>query len=304
MFSLLKRMWLVAAIILFMDHSAPAHPKSSLLWKISGNGLLKPCYLYGTVHSFEKRAFRFAKLAEQYIAKCDVFGMEINMETMHAKGIFGLMKYIRMPKDTSLRMLLDTEEYAKVDLFFRDSLHFSLGMFNKIKPIFLIGIADAKSGMRDTSHSTHSIRFLDSYLMQRAEQHDKRIIGIETIEEQIKALDVISLKEQARMVLKMVQPDTAKQKVSVEDLVSIYISGDLDSIYRYYKKLPAAADIEFNAALITERNHRMADRIDSIAQDEPIFVAIGALHLPGEEGVISLLRKKGYDVTPIWKKEL
>ena len=95
--------------------------------------------------------------------------------------------------------------------------------------------------------------------------------------------------------------DTTKKEDSLEDLVDIYARGDLDAIYSFYKKEDLSNT--FNAALITDRNHRMADRIDSIMQKISLFTAVGALHLPGDEGVINLLRKKGYVLTPVWKKD-
>jgi uncharacterized protein YbaP (TraB family) len=269
-----------------------AHPKSSLLWKISGNGLKSPSYLYGTVHSFDERAFRFAKIAESYIAKCDAFGMEINMENLGGIDLFGMMKYITMPGDTTLQMLMTPQQYAKLDTFVRDSLHLSLAMFNKIKPMFLAGMGEELSMSHDSSE------FLDMYFMKKAKEHHKEIIGIETIEEQVRALDLIPLKEQAKMVLEMVEPDTTKAAPnSAEDLVDIYARGDLDAIYAFYKKEDLSNT--FNAALITDRNRRMAQRIDSIIHKKTLFTAIGALHLPGEEGVLNLLRKKGYTLEPI-----
>jgi uncharacterized protein YbaP (TraB family) len=290
-----KKVWLHVAIIFFISHSSIAHPKSSLLWKISGNGLKTPSYLYGTVHSSDSRAFGFAKIAESNIAKCEAFGMEINMNNLGEMNIFSMMKYLVMPGDTTLQMLMTPKQYEKLDKFVLDSMHFSLAMFNTIKPMFLLGMQE------EMSMSEDSTDFLDQYLMNKALDHKKEIIGIETVEEQIKALDLIPLKEQAKMMIEIIEPDTTKKEDSAEDLVDIYARGDLDAIYSFYKKEDLSNT--FNAALITDRNHRMADRIDSIMQKKSLFTAVGALHLPGDEGVINLLRKKGYTLTPLWKKE-
>ncbi len=290
-----KKVWLLAAIILFIGRSSSAHPKSSLLWQISGNGLKKSCYLYGTVHSADTRAFGFVKLDESFIAKCDAFGMEINMENLGDMNLMSMMKYLVMPGDTTLQMLMTPAQYEKLDKFVTDSMHFSLAMFNTIKPMFLLGMQEGMAMAED------STEFLDQYLMNKALDHKKEIIGIETIEEQIKALDLIPLKEQAKMIIDEIEPDTTKKEDSGEDLVDIYAKGDLDAIYTFYQKEDLSNT--FNAALITDRNHRMADRIDSIMQKKSLFTAVGALHLPGDEGLINLLRKKGYILTPLWKKE-
>jgi len=290
-----KRIWFLAAILFSINSSSFAHPKSSLLWEISGNGLKKSSYLYGTVHSFDQRAFRFEKFAESYIAQCDAFGMEINMDNLGDMDIFGMMKYLTMPGDTTLDMLLSAKQYAKLDTYVSDSMHLSLAMFKTIKPMFLMGMQEGMTLSEDSSD------FLDEYLMKKAKNGKKEIIGIETIEEQVKALDLIPLREQAKMVLEMIEPDTTKPEGSIDDLVDIYARGDLDAIYMFYKKEDLSNT--FNAALITDRNRRMADRIDSIMKKKTLFTAVGALHLPGDEGVINLLRKKGYTLTPIWKED-
>jgi uncharacterized protein len=125
------------------------------------------------------------------------------------------------------------------------------------------------------------------------------LIGIETIAEQLHAVDLIPLKEQAHMLLEeTVKPDSGG--MDMNDLLDVYKSGNLDSLYSMYRK--GELSNEFNKALITDRNHRMADRIDSIAHTKSIFVAIGALHLPGPEGVLNLLRGKGYQTTPLFNR--
>jgi len=279
----------------FANRITNAHPKSSLLWEISGNGLKAPSYIYGTVHSADTRAFHFVKLAETYIAKSDAFAMEINMDNLGEMNLFSMMKYLVMPGDTTLEMLMTHDQYAKLDKFVTDSLHLALAMFNTIKPMFLLGLEEGMSMSEDSS------TFLDQYLMQEAKSREKEIIGIETVEEQIRALDLIPLKKQAKMVLELVELDTTKKEGSLEDIVDIYFKGDLDALYSFYKKEDLSNT--FNAALITDRNHRMADRVDSIIHKKRLFTAVGALHLPGDEGVINLLRKKGYTLTPVWKKD-
>ena len=217
------------------------------------------------------------------------------MDNMADMNLFSMMQYIVMPGDTTLQMLMTASQYKMVDKFVTDSMHLSLAMFNTIKPMFLLGMQEGMSMAEDSTD------FLDQYFMKQAKKDGKEIIGIETIEEQIKALDLIPLKEQAKMMLEMVEPDTTKKESSPEDLVDIYARGDLDAIYNFYRKEDLSNT--FNAALITDRNHRMADRIDSIMHKKTLFTAVGALHLPGNEGVINLLRKKGYTLTPIWKED-
>lgn len=280
-------------IVLFFSCSTLFAQQNSLLWKISGNGLKTPSYIYGTIHSYDVRAFTFKLLAENYINETKSFGMEIKLDELNP---FSLLGKLQMPGDTTLRMLLPEEDYIKLDKILRDSFQIDLTMFGTIKPMFLVGLLEMPSGEVVESNTN----FLDEYLMNQAKKLNKEVIGIETVEEQLQAVDLIPLKEQAKMLVdELVNPDTTKEPL--QDLLDVYSVGNLDSLYSYYQH--GELSNNFNKVLVLDRNHRMADRIDSIARIKSIFVAVGALHLPGEEGVLNLLRKKGYDIIPVYRKK-
>lgn len=280
----------ICFVILFAS-ALHAQPRTSLLWKISGNGLKHPSYIYGTIHSYDKRAFTFDKLVSSYIKKCDVFGMEIKLDELDP---FSLIGQLQMPGDTTLGMLVADSDYKKLELVIRDSFHFELAMFSQIKPMFLMGLIETQQTDSDFAD------FLDEYLMKKAKTANKELIGIETVEEQLHAIDLVPLKEQAKMLIdETLRPDSSE--LDLGDLLDVYAKGDLDSLYGYYKH--GELSNTFNKALVIDRNHRMAERIDSIAHRKSIFVAVGALHLPGEEGVLNLLRKRGYEIMPVWRKK-
>ncbi len=290
-FAFIFFLFVFALTIPLSGHTISRQSKTtSLLWKISGKHLKKPCYLYGTVHSYDKRAFTFKSLIVPYIKQCEAFGMEIKLDELDP---FSLLGKLQMRGDTTLRMLITPENYGKLEQLMRDSFSVELSMFSSVKPMFLMGL------MQTTGDESDYSDFLDEFLMKRAKESHKELIGIETVAEQLNAIDIIPLQEQAKMLLdETLYPDTTAEPL--EDLLDIYKNGDLDSLYSFYNR--GELSNTFNKALILDRNHRMADRIDSIAQLKTIFVAVGALHLPGNEGVINLLRQKGYEVTPIWKK--
>ncbi|HET9136337.1 MAG TPA: TraB/GumN family protein [Candidatus Kapabacteria bacterium] len=282
----------IVLILLFISSTLFAQ-QNSLLWKISGHGLSSPSYIYGTIHSFDKRAFTFKLLAENYIKETKAFGMEIKLDELNP---FSLLGQLQMPGDTTIKMLLNESEYTKLEKILRDSFQIELTMFSTIKPMFLVGLLEMPSGEPVETNSD----FLDEYLMNQAKKLNKEVIGIETVEEQLHAVDLIPLKEQAKMLVdELVTPDSTHPPL--QDLLDVYSIGNLDSLYSYYQQ--GELSNTFNKALVLDRNHRMADRIDSIAKKKSIFVAVGALHLPGEEGVLNLLRKKGYDITPVYYKK-
>lgn len=266
----------------------------SLLWEISGNELAHPSYLYGTVHSFDSSAFRFLPVVAPKIAASDVFAMEMLLEA-ERQNFMELLQYVVMPGDTSLSMLLGSAEYERLSRYLTDSLDIPMMLLGNVKPFFIIGMM-----MGQSMTNADAARFLDDSLAQIATLAGKKVIGIETMQEQLGSIDRIPLHEQARMLMEEVDSAISSSSTNeMNELIDTYASGSLDSLYALYKDKELSNS--FQRALVTDRNHRMANRIAErlAGKNLRMFVAIGALHLPGEEGVINLLRKKGYSVTPI-----
>ena len=134
------------------------------------------------------------------------------MENLGDLDIFSMMKYITMPGDTTLQMLMTASQYKKLEQYAQDSMHTSLAMFNTMKPMFLLGMQEGAEMASDSAD------FLDQYFMKKAKAEHKEIIGIESIEEQVKALDLIPLKEQAKMLIDLIEPDTTKSESSIGDV--------------------------------------------------------------------------------------
>jgi len=117
---------------------------------------------------------------------------------------------------------------------------------------------------------------------------------LETLEEQMKALNTIPVDDQAKQLVQAIK-ETQKMKnnnKTMDELMKAYTEGDLTKLFQLSQKSDLKGDAQ--KALITQRNHNMADRIDAKIKNTSIFIAVGALHLPGEEGIIRLLEKKGY----------
>jgi len=264
----------------------------SLFWEIKGKGMSQPSYLYGTVHSFDSKAFRYVPQLASKIAASELFAMEMIID-MQSQNLKEVMQHAMMPGDTMISMLLAPEEYERLSRYMTDSVGLPMMLLGKVKPFFLMAM------MMEQSMTQDAARFLDDSLSQIAKLAKKKVIGIETMEEQLGAIDQIPLREQARMLMEEVDSAlTSSSANEMDELIAIYASGSLDSLQQLYQKKEFSNT--FQLALVTDRNHRMADRIATYLGDNVrMFVAVGALHLQGEEGVITLLRKKGYTVTPI-----
>ena len=124
----------------------------------------------------------------------------------------------------------------------------------------------------------------------------KKIIGIETVDEQLSALNSLSYQEQADLLVKEIH-SFEENKNEGTDLVRFYMEQNLDSLAS--NDADAQMPEKFYKALVIDRNVRMADRIAYFIKEQSTFIAVGALHLPKQEGVIELLRKKGFTVIAV-----
>lgn len=190
--------------------------------------------------------------------------------------------------------MIPEREYKLIDSLVENSTGVSLALFDNISPVFISAIVEADgSGLQK---STTGESFLDTYLSEKAAKKKKTVVGIETVDEQIGALNVLSYQEQADLLVDAVH-DLEKGADTGGDMVKYYLEQNLDSI----AEMDATADMppKLYRALVTDRNKRMAERIGDMAQKQSTFAAVGALHLPGNEGVITLLREKGYTVEAV-----
>src|SRR5512135_1843975 len=98
----MKRLVVILLLVLCAG-ATPAQQRTSLLWKISGNGLKRPSYIYGTIHSYDKRAFVFREMVASYMKRCDAFGMEIKLDDFVP---FPRLARFTLFPDTTLPMLI------------------------------------------------------------------------------------------------------------------------------------------------------------------------------------------------------
>ncbi len=256
----------------------------SLLWKITGKGLKKPSYLYGTIHIQDKRVFAFDDTVLNTLKSCEAYAMELNPEKIDGKE---LKQFMLMKKHT-LKDLLTPGEYNELDKFLQDKLGQSALLYNKTKPFFI------QSQLMQLSMPKDEEEALDMFFFKQAKDAGMAVYGIEKLKEQLAAVNKISLKDQAKMLMETVR-DTTNQ--NFEDLVKAYRNEDLNKLSELLKDTTLPGN--FEEAFLIKRNKVMAKRISKLIKKQPTFNAIGAAHLPGEHGVIELLRKKGYTVEPV-----
>ena len=282
-----------ALVLLLITTGAQAQYKS-LLWKISGNGLKDTSYLYGTMHTADNRIITMSQHARPSFDGCKAYAMEIDPDG--EKNMLGLLGKMMMPKGNSLQKMIPAKEYAYLDSICTSQLSYPLSMFDNMAPVLVMTIFEGVSMGLDQTATSGNTQVLDLYLHDEAKKAKKKIIGIESVSEQLSALSALSFQEQADMLTQEVDSFQVN-KNSGQEVLQYYLDQNLDSLAA--NDDDAKKPGKFYKVLVTDRNIRMADRIGEFIKKQPTFIAIGALHLPGDGGVIALLRKKGFTVEPV-----
>lgn len=280
-------------IFLLLFITAPALAQGtprSLLWKISGNGLDKPSFLFGTMHSRDSRAFVFGDTVLSALSSVSVVAGELDLTNASADAI-GMMNSMMLPDGQKLEDLYKKKDWALIETELKEEIGPMAVMAYRMKPFFVMAML-TEAGMEAGEE-----KVLDDHLLSTAKENGQRVIGIETMKEQMAAMDALPVKEQAALLLEHVKNDGFKTELN--EMIDAYAAQDLDAIMKISES-SGSMDRAMEKALITDRNERMTHRLDSMmTAGEDIFFAVGAAHLPGEKGLIELLRANGYSVDPV-----
>ena len=265
---------------------------NSLFWKIYGNNLKDTSFIYGTMHTQDERVFKFKDGVLNEFKKAKIYAMELNLDSINQAE---LMQGLVMDSSASLKTLLSKEEYLEVSTYFSDSLGVSLFFFDKIQPIYtaqMISIKELGSQKKEA---------LDMYFHSMAKNQNKKIIGLEKMEEQLNAFNSFPYELQAKELVKAVKEAGKFQSKELEKILELYVKEDLDSLLILTQQNSDEDSLYtkiINDVLLVSRNHNMTKRSEKYLKENSVFIAVGAAHLPGKKGIINLLRKKGYLVEP------
>jgi uncharacterized protein YbaP (TraB family) len=302
-------------------------PKS-LLWEITGNGLKRPSYLYGTIHLIPKDSFFITDATLERIAEADELVLEVPIGDMGIGDALKMMKYMTMPEGKSLKSLLSEADYAYLDSFM-NSLPTSGGLFsqtsmssiNTMQPTMALqqissaycpteeagdeeeNDIDEEDDSDIPSSSLMGMPMGDNvvyelYFTEKFEDTDRPVSGLETADDQMKILTSIPVEEQAAALMEAVRNPSS-------------LCGQLDALVTIYRQQDIQLMIEMSAddqsmgdhldSFLDQRNKNWIPQIHRKVQSgDCLFIAVGAAHLAGPNGVIHLLRKEGYILKPLY----
>lgn len=262
---------------------------TSLLWEVHGNGIKNKSYLYGTIHIKDKRVFELKPSVKRAFKKCKAFAGEV---ILSSDSMMMMAEYMLMPPGKQLSDMMSKEDYEKVLEKINEKFKELSFIANMIKPIYLGILLGYEEFPESMPYS------LDEQLQIEAESNKKKIFGLESIREQLETLNSMPMEDQIKTLIELVNNDDEKNQM-FDSLVQIYLSQNLDSLYSFVIQSEYLSK-EFNLVLLKNRNIKMTERIEAIIKKHGTFIAVGAAHLPGEYGLIDLLRSKGYVVKPVY----
>lgn len=271
--------------------TSPAN--NTLLWRITGNGLDKPSYLFGTMHLLCADDIALSDSLRSAIKTADNVYLELDMTNMFE--MLGAMQHMSMRGDTTLADLLTKEEFKKVKTYFeQNSTMLPFEMLQTYKPLLTASIiAEQQSASCD-----HMIS-MEQLIMEEAKSNDVDIKGLETMDFQLGIFDKIPYKVQAKQLYQMItHADDKTDENELTVLTNAYRKQELEKLEELTRKEDMGMK-DFTNLLLYERNADWAKKLQTIMQGKSLVVAVGAGHLPGQKGVINLLRKAGYKVEPV-----
>lgn len=275
---------------------------AQLLWKVTGNGLDAPSYIMGTHHLAPFSIMdSIAGLRQAMRETQQVYG-ELKMSELESPSTMQLMqKSMMIDSDTTLTTLFSPEDYATVNKFCKENMMMDLSMAPKLKPAYLLNNVVVMAYVKHVGKFNPQEQ-LDTFFQSQASKNGKKVDGLESPEFQFNLLfNGASLQRQAQLLMCTLH-NIDSEVENIKKLTDAYMRQDLRTMLEISEQrkgnqcdpLPGEED-----AMIFNRNKAWAEKLPAILKAAPTFVAVGALHLPGEKGLLNLLKKQGYTVEPV-----
>jgi uncharacterized protein YbaP (TraB family) len=297
-----KNVLLSFVLILFSASLfAKEYKTGTLLWKISGNDLKQPSYLLGTFHLKSADFLDSIPGARAALENSEQVIGEINTNTM-IENQMQMMSKMMMPADTTYHTLYSEEDYNFVSEQLTSLLGAGLEQLGVLKPAAVSVTVSVMSFVkRIPGFKPENI--LDLYVQKLALEKQKPILELETADDQIYALfNSSTLQRQADQLLcylKNVDQITAKE---IDKFIQDYDNGDLNALYSgsiNNKEDPCPSTPEELNVVLKARNDRWVQKLPALIWEKSSFIAVGAGHLAGEEGLLNQLELAGYTIEAV-----
>jgi uncharacterized protein len=261
------------------------------LWEVKGNGLTSASYLFGALKFIGEKEYTLPKEVAEKIKVCKIFAIEDQVDH-HAQH--ELNQALHFSKGQSLATQLTPEEYKKVHEFFLKEFGITKQAFDskysKIKPLAL-SILMTRLALKE------KVKFYDIELLTFAKKNRLSAFSLESIDREAQAINAYPIYNQVKALLHSID-NFETQKAEFKSMTEKYPQESLEEIFEY-----TLHPVENNPIFIEEfyfkRNQEWMPKIEKMMKENPSFISVGVSHLEGEKGLLTLLKAKGYTLTPI-----
>jgi hypothetical protein len=287
-----------ALLIISFITSCLIRTDAQLLYRVTGGNLTESSYLFGTHHLAPLSVMDSLPELSRAFANAKGVVCEIDMTGASSEVSVKMMPYMLAPKDSTLSKLLTTEEMERYSSLFSDfSGGLPLQTFDMFKPMFVASQFATMIVMRNMK-GYNPAEQIDTYFQMQAMDNDKELTALETVEQQSEILFCTTSIAHQLKNLKDMFDDTEKVVEQARELNDAYMSMDIERLYKagLEEDGDTPEDIYFMTQLLDRRNAAWLQKLPELMSTGGRLVVIGALHLPGENGIIAGLRRLGYTV--------
>lgn len=273
--------------------------EKSVFWKITGNGLKKPSYLYGTIHLIPKKEYEMPVAVREALDHTKRVTFEIDMKELTSMSTqMGLMTKAFMPGNKTIKDLLSPEDYAFVKQKMKDR-GLPGGMMERMKPMFLSTMLSSDDDGQQTFGNS-AMTSVEMEVYKAARNRKLETAGLETTAYQMAIFDSIPYSAQAKMLvdgLRSTEADSTGGN-QLEQMIKLYHVQDINAMQNMIEDEGEGLS-DYEDILLKRRNTNWIPEMGKFMRDKPTLFAVGAGHLGGTGGVVALLRKAGYRVDAV-----
>jgi uncharacterized protein YbaP (TraB family) len=265
-----------------------AQEKAGILYKISGNGLEEPSFLFGTMHMICEDYFNQSGALEAVMSQVDHVVMELDMDDPAVAT--EMKKYSANPKDVKEINELPSSKRDMIDTWFQLNYGMGVESLDTLRPFAIYSLMVPKF------MSCNRLISLEMEIVSSARASQKEISGLETVQEQIAIFEEIPAEEQLSWILQMINNEQY-YKDEMTKMMQAYADQDLKLLNEITINSPEFG--EHLDIMLYQRNQNWIEKIKSSSAEQSTLFAVGAGHLGGEQGVITLLKEQGYTIEPL-----
>jgi len=279
--------FIVSAILLcFISFS---NAQNSLLWKVTGKNLEHASFLYGTIHVICPDDFFLSEQTQSILEECDQLVLEMDLSDPIV--LQTVQKGMINPQMKNIKDDLTDEDQKLLNDVLTQTLGVGIEQMGIMKPWALSTMLSVKLGLDCEQPSQYEMEFL-----KLAKAQEMQISSLETATEQIAIFENIPYKKQLQLLMDGIKNQEEDKELLLQ-MVNTYKEQDINALYNFI--LQEEEMKEYSEFLLDNRNIKWIPFLIEAMAEKPSFIAFGAGHMAGDNGVIELLKEQGYTVEPV-----